>query len=428
MNEPSRVQPPTSPISEVLADFQATSRWQERVYKQLHAHPELSFQETETAALAASKLKELGYEVLEGVGRTGVVGILHNGEGQTVLARADMDALPVKENTGLPYASTVTAADADGQTVGVAHACGHDAHVTCLLGAAELLARARGSWGGTFIALFQPAEEVAGGAKAMVEDGLRERIPKPDVAFSQHVLAYPAGKVGTQVGPVLSAGDSIRITLHGKGAHGSMPHNSVDTVVLAALVVLRLQTIVSRETKPGEFAVLTVGSSVAGSKSNIIPDRAVLLVNLRTYDMDVRRRMIESIERMVRAECEASGSPHPPEFEYYDQYPLTENDPKVTEKIASAFRSHFGSETVFDLGRVTASEDFSHVPDALGTPYTYWGVGCIDPEKYEQALKAGRVEQDIPVNHSEFFAPVIEPTLSAGTQALVVAALSYLAK
>ena len=417
-----------SSIEEVLAGLQAISAAQEHLYKELHAHPELSFQETRTAALAASKLREFGYEVHEGVGRTGVVGVLRNGEGPCVLARADMDALPVKENTGLPYASTLTAVDAAGETVSVAHACGHDAHVTCLLGAAELLSQARGAWGGTFIALFQPAEEVAGGAQAMVEDGLRERVPKPDVAFSQHVLAYPAGKVGTQVGPVLSAGDSLRITLYGKGAHGSMPHNSVDPVVLAALVVLRLQTVVSRETKPGEFAVLTVGSSVAGSKSNIIADRAVLQVNLRTYDMAVRQRMIDGIERMVRAECEASGSPRPPEFEYYDQYPLTENDPEVTGKVTSAFQSHFGSEAVFDLGRVTASEDFSRVPAAWGTPYTYWGVGCIDPEKYEQALKAGRVEQDIPVNHSEFFAPVIEPTLSTGTQALVVAALTYLAK
>lgn len=428
MTEKLRDQSPKSLISNVLDDLQTTSRWQEDVYKQLHARPELSFQETETAALAASKLKEFGYEVLEEIGQTGVVGVLRNGEGQTVLARADMDALPVKENTGLPYASTQTATDDAGETVSVAHACGHDAHVACLLGAAELLAKRQESWGGTFIALFQPAEEVAGGAKAMVADGLRELIPKPDVAFSQHVLSYPAGTIGTQTGPVLSAGDSIRITLHGRGAHGSMPHNSVDPVVLAALVVLRLQTIVSRETKPGEFAVLTVGSSVAGTKSNIIPDRAELLVNLRTYDMDVRRRMIDGIERMVRAECEASGSPHPPEFEYFDQYPLTENDPEVTGKVTSAFQRHFGSERVFNLGRVTASEDFSHVPDAFGTPYTYWGVGCIDPQKYEQALKTGRVQQDIPVNHSEFFAPVIEPTLSVGTQALVVAALTYLKK
>lgn len=417
-----------SSITDILAGLQSTTAWQEQVYKDLHAHPELSFQETRTAALAAAKLKEFGYEVHEQIGRTGVVGILHNGEGQTVLARADMDALPVREKTGLPYASTLTATDDAGNTVNVAHACGHDAHVTCLLGAAELLAKALQSWRGTFIALFQPAEEVAGGSKAMVEDGLRDLIPKPDVAFAQHILAYPAGKVGTLAGPVLSAGDSIRITLHGKGSHGSMPHNSVDPVVLAALVVLRLQTIVSRETQPGEFAVLTVGSSLAGSKSNIIPDHAVLLVNLRTYDMAVRQRMIDSIERMVRAECEASGSPQPPEFEYYDQYPLTDNDPKVTEKITSAFTKHFGAETVFDLGPQTASEDFSGIPAAFGIPYTYWGVGCADQEKYERALKANRVEQDIPVNHSEFFAPVIEPTLSIGTQALVVAALTYLAK
>jgi len=417
-----------SSATDVLNGLPSVSAWEERVYKDLHAHPELSFHETRTAALVATKLKELGYDVFEQIGRTGVVGILRNGTGQTVLARADMDALPIKERTGLPYASTLTATDDAGVAVGVSHACGHDVHVTCLLGAVDLLARATRSWSGTFVAVFQPAEEAAAGAKAMLKDGLRDRIPKPDVAFAQHVLAYPAGTVGTQVGPVLSAGDSIRITLHGKGAHGSMPHSSVDPVVLAALVVLRLQTIVSRETKPGDFAVLTVGSSVAGAKSNIIPDHAVLLTNLRTYDLAVRKRMIDSIERMVNAECEASGSPKPPEFHYYDQYPLTENDPEATKRITAAFRSHFTSGTVFNLGHQTASEDFSDIPNALGTPYTYWGIGGIDAEKYERASAAGRVEQDIPVNHSEFFAPVIEPTLSTGTQALVVAALAYLAK
>jgi hippurate hydrolase len=413
-------------MTDVLRGIQSTTGWQESLYKDIHAHPELSFQETRTAGLVASKLKELGYEVIEGIGGTGVVGILRSGEGRTVLARADMDALPVKEDTGLPYASTATATAEDGGTVNVSHACGHDAHVTCLLGAAELLAQARRAWRGTLVALFQPAEETAGGAKAMVDDGLRDRIPKPDVAFAQHVLAYPAGSIGTQTGPVLSAGDSIRITLHGKGAHGSMPHNSVDTVVLASQVVVRLQTIVSRETKPGEFAVLTVGSIAAGSKSNIIPDRAVLLLNLRTYDMGVRQRIISSVERIVRAECEASGCPQPPEFKYYDQYPLTSNDPEVTARVTEVFRGHFGTDTVFALGRVTASEDFSHIPDALGTPYTYWGVGGTDREVYQRALDAGRVEQDIPVNHSQFFAPVVQPTLSVGTQALVVAALAYL--
>jgi len=415
-------------MNDVLNGLPSVSAWQERVYKDLHAHPELSFHETRTAALAATKLRELGYEVLEQIGRTGVVGIMRNGTGQTVLARADMDALPVKERTGLPYASTLTAPDDAGGVAGVMHACGHDVHVTCLLGAAELLASARRSWSGTFVAVFQPAEEAAVGAKAMLKDRLRDRIPKPDVAFAQHVLAYPAGTIGTQAGPVLSAGDSIRITLHGKGAHGSMPHNSVDPVVLAALVVLRLQTIVSRETKPGDFAVLTVGSSVAGAKSNVIPDHAVLLANLRTYDLSVRKRMFESIERMVSAECEASGSPKPPDFHYYDQYPLTNNDPDVTKRIAAAFRNHFTAGTLFDLGHQTASEDFSDIPNALGTPYTYWGIGGIDADRYERARAAGRLEQDIPVNHSEFFAPVVEPTLSTGTQALVVAALAYLAK
>src|SRR5437879_771949 len=280
---------PLSNLNDVLNGLSPASLWQERVYKDLHAHPELSFHETRTAALAATKLKELGYEVLEQIGRTGVIGTLRNGTGQTVLARADMDALPVKERTGLPYASTVTATDDAGTAVGVMHACGHDVHVTCLLGAAELLAKARRSWSGTFVAVFQPAEEVAGGATAMVKDGLRDQIPQPDVAFAQHVLAFPAGAVGTQAGPLPSAGASIRITLHGKGAHGSMPHNSADPVDLAALPALRLQTIVSRETKAGEFAVLTIGSSLAGTKSNIIPDHAVLLANLRTYDLPVRQ-------------------------------------------------------------------------------------------------------------------------------------------
>lgn len=415
-------------INEVLTGVRSVAKWQEDVYKDLHAHPELSFQEIRTASLAAAKLRDAGYEVTEGIGRTGVVGVLRNGKGPTVLARADMDALPLRENTGLPYASTVTAKDQSGQTVSVAHACGHDVHVTCLLGAAELMAAARGSWAGNFIALFQPAEEVAGGASAMVNDGLLDLIPKPDVAFAQHVLSFPAGTIGTQAGPVLSAGDSIRITVYGKGAHGSMPHNSVDTVVLAAMVVIRLQTIVSRETKPGEFAVLTVGSSVAGSKSNIIPDHAVLQVNLRTYDLNLRERTIAAIERIVKAECEASGSPRPPEFEYYDQYPLTDNDSYATEKISQAFKEHFGEGAIFELGPQTASEDFSLIPAAFGIPYTFWGLGGTDPAEYERARKAGRIAQDIPVNHSEFYAPVIEPTLTQGTAALVVAAMTYLSK
>ena len=311
---------------QVLKGLEATTAWQEELYKQLHAHPELSSHETQTAAEIARRLVGFGYDV-QPVGG-GVVGVLANGPGTTALMRADIDGLPVTELTDLPYASTDTAVDETGATVGVMHACGHDAHITCLLGAAELIAANRDAWSGTFIALFQPAEETAAGSRAMLDDGLIEKIPRPDVAFGQHVLNHAAGVIGTQVGPVLSAGDSIRITVFGKGSHGSMPHLSVDPVVLAASIVLRLQTIVSREVKPGEFAVVTVGSSVAGSKSNIIPDRAVLLVNLRTYDMGVRQQVVDSIERIVHAECEAAGSPQPPTFEYYDQFPLTDNDPR----------------------------------------------------------------------------------------------------
>lgn len=399
-------------VEEVLAGMDATRAWQQELYRDLHAHPELSSQEVRTASEVADRLGAFGYDVRHVGG--GVVGVLANGPGRTVLARADMDALPVTELTELPYASKVTAVDESGATVGVSHACGHDVHVTCLLGAAAALAAARDAWSGTFIALFQPAEETGAGARGMVDDGLTDKVPRPDVAFAQHVLAHEAGVVGTQAGPAFSAGDSVRITVHGKGSHGSMPHLGVDPVVLAASIVLRLQTIVARETKPGEFAVVTVGSSIAGTKSNIIPDRAVLLVNIRTYDRTVRERIIASIERIVRAECEASGSPAPPTFEYYDQLPLTHNDPDVTGKVSEAFRSHFGDARVFELGRVTASEDFSRIPDAFGIPYTYWGVGGFAPGQPSYP------------NHSPYFAPAVQPTLDAGTEALVVATLAYL--
>jgi len=398
----------------ILSTLDATRSWQEPFYRHLHAHPELSSQETQTAAEITQRLEGFGFQVQQVGG--GVVGVLANGPGSTVLARADIDALPVTEQTGLPYASTVTTEDETGATVGVSHVCGHDVHVTCLLGAAELFAAHRESWAGTLIALFQPAEETAAGSQAMLDDGLTSRVPQPDVAFAQHVLNHEAGVVGTQPGPVLSAGDSIRITVHGKGSHGSMPHLSVDPVVLAAAIVMRLQTVVSRETKPGEFAVVTVGSSIAGTKSNIIPDHAVLLVNVRTYDVGVRKTVLAGIERIVRAECEAAGSPQPPTFDYYDQYPLTDNDPDVTATVHDAFRAHFGDDRVITLGRVTASEDFSRIPDAFGVPYTYWGVGGFAP---------GRTAYP---NHSPFFAPDIQPTLDAGTEAIVVAALTRLGR
>jgi hippurate hydrolase len=400
--------------------------WQEDFYRDLHQHPELSHQERRTAAKVSERLARMGYRVYQGVGGTGVVGVLGNGKGQTVLLRADMDALPVREATGLPYASTVTATDARGNEVPVAHACGHDVHVTCLLGAAQLLAEDPDRWSGTVVALFQPAEETGDGARGMIDDGLAGLIPTPDVALAQHVLPAPAGQVGTRSGPTLSAADSMRVTVYGRGGHGSMPQATVDPVVLAAMIVVRLQTVVSRETPPAQPAVLTVGSIAAGAKSNVIPDHAVLQLNIRTYSEQTRRSMLDAVRRIVTAECQASGCLKDPDFELFDRFPITDNDAATTERVAGAFADFFGDRAQ-PMGQQTASEDFSDIPTALGAPYTYWGIGGIDPDAYHTAAAAERLAQDIPVNHSANFAPVIQPTLDTGTQALVVAALAWLA-
>lgn len=404
--------------STIIDQVEGQLDWQRELYQHFHRHPELSLQEHQTAERIERELSELGLEPLR-IGGTGVVAVLENGEGATVLARADIDALPVAEDTGLDYAS---------ENPGVMHACGHDVHITALLGAVRLLQQNREAWSGTYIALFQPAEENAAGAQAMVDDGLVTQVPRPDVALSQHVMATEAGTIGTTAGPVLSAGDSLKITVFGRGAHGSMPHNSVDPVVLAASIVLRLQTIVSREVQPGTFAVVTVGASNAGSKSNIIPDRAELLLNLRTYSTEVREQLIAAIERIVRGECQAAGSPQEPTFEYYDQFPLTDNDDDVTHRVTEAFTEAFGADRVYQTDPYTASEDFSRLPDAFGTPYTYWTVGSVDPETYRSAVEKGTVGQDIPANHSPFFAPLMDPSLTTGTQAHLVAALAYLQK
>ncbi len=411
-------------VTAILDGLDSIRSWQEDFYRDLHAHPELSHQERRTAANVAARLREDGCVVHEQVGGTGVVGVLSNGDGPTVLLRADMDALPVREETGLAYASKDTAGEGD-ELMPVMHACGHDVHVTCLLGAVALMAQAREHWLGTLVAVFQPAEETADGAKGMLEQGLASIVGQVDVAMAQHVLPMAAGHVGTRVGPTLSAADSMRVTVYGRGAHGSMPQAAVDPVVLAAMIVVRLQTVVSREVTPGEAAVLTVGSIAAGSKSNVIPDHAVLQLNVRTYNDGTRSVILDAIERIVRAECQASRSPREPEFERFERYPLTDNDAEVTRRVSGAFASFFG-ERAARLPAQSASEDFSDIPEGIGAPYTYWGIGGIDAEVYRAAMEADRVTQDIPVNHSSYFSPVIQPTLDTGTQALAVAALAWL--
>ncbi len=396
-------------VKEAVDSF---TSWQEELYIHLHQHPELSMQEKETCDTIDAELTRLGYATQRIGG--GVVGVLENGEGPAVLFRADIDGLPVKEATGLEYASTQTRTDADGNEVPTMHACGHDFHISCALGAARIFAENREAWAGTYIALFQPGEETAAGARSMVADGLVDKIPAPDVALGQHVLAGPmrAGQVGTHAGAILSTGASVKVTLHGKGSHGSMPHLSIDPVVLAAAVVTRLQSVVAREINPFKMAVLTVGSIHAGSKSNIIPDTATLLINIRAYDMDVREQLLDGIKRTVTAECEAARAPQAPEFEIYDSYPLTNNDDATTAKVTQAFLAHFREGRVMDCGEVSASEDFSVIPDAFGIPYTYWGFGGF--------------AEGAPTypNHNPAFGPVLQPTLATGTEAAAVAALA----
>jgi hippurate hydrolase len=398
----------------------------ESLYTDLHAHPELSMQETRTAGMAADRLRANGFEVTTGVGKTGVIGLLRNGEGPTVMLRADMDALPVKEETGLPYASTVTATDSNGETVPVMHACGHDMHVTWLAGATALFAHNRDAWRGTLMAVFQPAEETAAGAQAMIDDGLFTRFPKPDVILGQHVMVGRAGVLGWRAGVMTSAGDSLQIRLFGRGAHGSMPQASIDPVVMAAATVLRLQTIVSREIAASEAAVITVGSLQAGTKENVIPDEAIIKLNVRTYDEGVRKRVLAAVERIVNAEAAASGAPKPPEITPLDRYSLVTNDPGATGRVVDAFRQHFPEERVQESKPTSASEDFGSFGAEWHAPSVFWFVGGTDAAMYAKAKEEGRLGE-LPTNHNPRFAPVIHPTLETGVEAMVAAARAWLA-
>ncbi|HJS94655.1 MAG TPA: M20 family metallopeptidase [Solirubrobacteraceae bacterium] len=398
----------------------------EALYKDIHSHPELSMQEKRTAGLAADRLKAAGFDVTEGVGNTGVVGLLKNGDGPTVMLRADMDALPVKEATGLPYASAVTATDPDGNETPVMHACGHDIHVTWLAGATALLAGARDAWQGTLMAVFQPAEEIAAGARAMIDDGLFKRFPKPDVILGQHVMPLSAGIIASQAGVITSAGDSFQIRMFGRGAHGSMPQASIDPVVMAASTVLRLQTIVSREVAPSDAAVVTVGALQAGTKENVIPDEAVIKLNVRTFDENVRKHVLEAIKRIVNAESEAAGAPRPPEITPLDRYDLVRNDDQATERVRSVFHAHFGDDRVIHTGPASASEDFGSFGAEWHVPSVFWFIGGVDPDTYAEAEREGRLSE-LPTNHNPRFAPVIHPTLETGVETLVTASCAWLA-
>jgi len=410
---------------DVLANLGTQLPDLESTYKDIHSHPELSMQEKRTAGIAADHLRAAGYEVTTGVGKTGVVGVLRNGDGPNIMLRADMDALPVREATDLPYASQVTA-DQSGKSVPVMHACGHDMHVTWLIGASALMAKNRNRWRGTLMPVFQPAEETGAGAQAMIDDGLFRRFPKPSAILGQHVMVGSSGEIGTRSGVITSAGDSFEVRMFGRGAHGSMPQASIDPVIMAASTVLRLQTIVSRELAPTDAAVVTVDSLQAGTKENVIPDEAMIKLNVRTFDKDVRKRVLAAIERIVNAEAAASSAPKKPEIKSLDRYPLVKNDPEVTRRTVEAFRSYFPADRVKQTPPTAASEDFGSFGTEWQVPSVFWFVGGTDPDTYAKAKKSGTIA-DLPTNHNPRFAPVIHPTLETGVEAMVVAAQAWLA-
>jgi amidohydrolase len=391
----------------------------EACYRDLHRHPELSLQEHRTAAKLAERLTDAGYETVEGIGGTGVAGVLRNGDGPTVLLRADMDALPVREETGLPYASEVP---------GVMHACGHDLHVTWLAGAAGALAAGRETWSGTLLVVGQPAEESGQGALRMVADGLYERLARPDVLLGQHAAPGPVGFYAHSPGLIMSASTDIDIVVHGRGGHGSRPETTVDPVVTAAYLVTRLQTVVSREIAARESAVLTVGRIEAGTRHNSIPTEAHISLNLRSQSDEVRERMIAAIRRIAAGEAVAAGCPREPEVSVGATFPVTVNDADTDRRVAAVHEEVLGAGTVLDFGPVMGSEDFPNLAQG-GIPYDYWFVTTTPAAVWEAAEGTDLMEKflSVPSNHSPHFAP--DPTtITAGVRTLASGALAYLAR
>jgi amidohydrolase len=386
------------------------------IYLDLHEHPELSGHETQTAAKLASSLRSAGYDVTEHVGGTGVVAVLKNGAGPTIMLRTELDALPVEENTGLPYASKVHTQDDTGRDVPVMHACGHDVHMASLVGTAEIMAHSKNTWHGTLILIGQPAEETIGGAEGMIRDGLFTRFPKPDAITALHVgNEFPAGTVAITPGIYNTNSDSVRITIYGKGGHGASPHTTVDPIVIAARTIVSLQTIASREVKPGELAIVTVGYIRAGTKNNIIPDRAEMGLTVRTYKADIRQQALASISRIAKAEAQAAGAPREPSVDRYEGTDAVYNEPALADRLRSPLEAALGKDHVVTAGPITPSEDFSYFVEQ-GVPGFYFSLGGADPQKFAEAKAAGT---HLPSNHSSLFAPDVDPALHTGIAAEV---------
>ncbi len=409
-----------------------------RTYKMLHAAPELSHYEVKTSVFLAQQLRALGFEVTEDVGKYdrpewkghGVVAVMKNGAGPTVLVRSDMDALPVEEKTGLPYASTVKTKNDAGQDVSVMHACGHDIHITNLIGTATMVARLKDQWHGTLILIGQPAEETIDGAKAMLADGLYSRIPKPDYVIALHDSAdLEAGKISYTPGYAMANSTSVEITIRGLGGHGSKPEATKDPIVVAAQVILALQTIVSRENSPLDPAVVTVGSIHGGAKSNIIPDEVKMLLTVRSYKEEVRLHILASIERITKNIAAAAGIPEDraPIVKVSDTEvtPALYNDPQLTERVARTLEKTIGADNVVQGPPIMASEDFGRYSLDHQIPSVMFWLGAVEPAKVEASRKSGK---PLPSLHSSLFQPLPEPTLRTGVKAMTAAVLELMKK
>jgi len=395
------------------------------LYLDLHQSPELSGHETQTAAKLAGHLRALGYDVTEHVGGTGIVAVLKNGSGPTVMLRTELDALPVEEKTGLPYASKVRTKDDSGRDVPAMHACGHDLHMSALYATAAIMAHSKDSWHGTLVLIGQPAEETIGGAKMMLADGFLTRFPKPDFGVVLHVdNERPAGKIGVGSGYRYASADSLRITIFGKGGHGARPETTIDPVVIAARTVVALQTIVAREVKPGEPAVVTVGYIQAGVKNNIIADYAELGLTVRAYNPEVRKQMLAAIARITKAEAEAAGAPREPLIEHYEATDAVYNDPALADRLQIALVKALGKDNVLLAAPLMVSEDYSYFI-AAGIPSFYFNLGGANPEKYARAQATGEL---LPSNHSSLFAPDVDPALHTAIAAEVAALRDLLNK
>ena len=399
------------------------------LYRDLHENPELSFQEVETAAKLATRAKALGFEVTENVGRTGVVAVMRNGDGPTVMLRADMDGLPLVEKTGLPFASKRTAVPASGVETGVMHACGHDTHMTAWIGTAQLLSERKDDWSGTLVMILQPAEELGEGALAMLEDGLYERFPKPDYVLGFHDAAqFPAGMIGYSPGYALANVDSVDVTVPGIGGHGAYPHTTKDPIVLASAIVMKLQTLVSRESSPLDPAVVTVGSFHAGYKHNIISDEAKLQLTVRSYSDESRKLLLDGIKRIAMGEAVAAGMPEDrmPTVTVQDPYtPSTFNSPDFTEEVMTKLRVRFGDDQVMKVPSVMGGEDFGQFlrADPNGLKSLIFWVGGVPQDQFERA-QAG--EEALPSLHSPYWAPDAEKVVATATEAMTAASIDLM--